>query len=773
MALTSTSRRSGIAVEQENAKAPPPERVGVLFWAALKIAHVFAWVFIRTFYRVRVVGQENIPAKGPALLLCNHVSWVDGLVLYYNLPRPIRFMVFGGWFKKWPLSWLLRLGRCIPLDARAGPRELVKSLRYASECLQRGEVVCIFPEGGVSRSGFLMPFQRGYEQILKRCPAPIVPIGLEGLWGSIFSWRSGKLFWKWPPKLSRSVHIKVGEPLPTDSKPWELRQVVSKLMADCFILRNPRRRPVHRQFVLRACKWPFRSCLIDPNPNGKHLNFAMTLAGGICLARKLRPLLSDAPMTGLLLPTTVGAALANIAVALLRKTAVNLNYTASTEAIHSAIEQCQIKQIISARAFRQRFKVELPSNVQIIDLEDIRDQIGPASKVLTYVGVVCLPGWFVEHVWLGLGKHKSDDLATVIFSSGTTGDPKGVMLSHANIAANIDSMLHAIDPVPRDRLMDVLPFFHSFGYTVALWLPLIVGASAVCYPDPRQAKEIGEFIRKFKCNLFVTTPTFLRFIIRRCHKEDFATLRVLMTGAEKLPRSLAQEFAAKFGFEPLEGYGCTELSPVVAANVPDIKIADDYIQIGTKPGTIGRALTGVAVRIVDPNTRETLPPGQEGLLLVYGPNVMVGYLNRPEATGEVIRDGWYSTGDIAKMDEEGFLTITDRISRFSKVAGEMVPHQRLEDELHRILGTNDRVCAVCGVPDERKGERLVVLHTPLNGRTVKEVHDRLAESGLPNLWLPSPRSFFEVPELPILGSGKVDLARINKIAREKAAHVNE
>jgi acyl-[acyl-carrier-protein]-phospholipid O-acyltransferase/long-chain-fatty-acid--[acyl-carrier-protein] ligase len=757
-----------VAAESTKSAAPPAERVGLLFRIVEPFVRLLAWAFTRTFYRVRVVGLENLPRTGPALIVCNHVSWVDGFILVFHLKRRIRYLVFSGWFTKPPLSWVLRLGRCIPIHKSDSPRDIVKSLRYASECLERGEVIGVFPEGGITRSGFLLPFQRGYEQILKRCPAPIIPVCLEGLWGSIFSHRGGKLFWKWPSKLTRSVTVNVGEPLPPETKPWELRQVVAKLLADAFILRNPRRRPAHRQFVLRACKRPFRTCLIDPNPNGKRLNFAMTLAGSICLARKLSPLLGDTPMTALLLPTTLAAALANIAVALLGKTAVNLNYTASREAMLSAIQQCQIKQVITARAFRERFKFDLGPDVQIIDLEDIAPRVGKISKVLSYLGVVCLPGWFVEHVWLGLGKHKIDDIATVIFSSGTTGDPKGVMLSHANIAGNIDSMLHAIDPLPRDRLLGVLPFFHSFGYTVALWLPLTVGASAVYYPDPRQAKEIGEFCRQFRCNLFVTTPTFLRFILRRCTKEDFATLRVLMTGAEKLPRSLAEEFAEKFGFAPLEGYGCTELSPVVAANAPDVKIADDYIQVGQKPGTIGRALTGVAVRIVDPNTWEPLPLGQEGLLIAYGPNVMVGYLNRPEATREVIRDGWYATGDIARMDEDGFLTITDRISRFSKIAGEMVPHQRVEDELHRILDTNERVCAVCGVPDERKGERLVVLHTPLNGRSIPELHQRLTESGLPNLWLPGVRCFFEIPELPILGSGKLDLAKVNKLAREKA-----
>jgi acyl-[acyl-carrier-protein]-phospholipid O-acyltransferase/long-chain-fatty-acid--[acyl-carrier-protein] ligase len=747
-------------------------REGILFRLTLPIVQVILWLFCRIFYRMKVHGLEHVPKSGPALVVCNHVSWIDGVLLYFCSRRYIRFLVYGPWFKKPGLGWLLRLARCIPLDADSGPRQLIASLRAASEALERGEVIGIFPEGGITRSGFMLPFQRGYEQILKRVkrPVPIVPACLDHLWGSIFSHRGGKLFWKWPPELPRRVVLKFGTPVSADAKPWELRQLVTKLQADCFIYRNRWRKPAIRQFVRMAARHPFRSCLIDPTPDGKRLNFGMTLAGASCLADMLRPMLGESKMVGLWLPTTLGAALANIGVALLGKTAVNLNYTASKESVHSAIRQCGIKQVITAKAFLQRMAFDFGPGVEVIALEDIAPRISKLKKLLRYLAVICLPGWFLEHVLFGLGKHRLDDLATIIFSSGSTGDPKGVMLSHANIAGNLDSMLHAIDPLPKDRLLGVLPFFHSFGYTVALWLPLIAGASAVFYPDPRQAKEIGEFCRSYQCTLFVSTPTFLRFIIRRCGKEDFTSLRLLMTGAEKLPRPIAEEFNAKFGFYPLEGYGCTELSPVVSANLPDVKIREGYTQVGQKPGTIGRALPGVAVRVVDPNTWEPLSFGHEGLLVAFGPNVMVGYLNRPDASADAIREGWYGTGDVAKLDEDGFITITDRISRFSKVAGEMVPHQRIEDEIHRILQTNDRVAAVCGVPDDRKGERLVVLHTPLNGATVPSIHEHLTESGLPNLWLPTPRSYFEVPELPILGSGKLDLAKVNRLARELATN---
>jgi acyl-[acyl-carrier-protein]-phospholipid O-acyltransferase/long-chain-fatty-acid--[acyl-carrier-protein] ligase len=470
-------------------------------------------------------------------------------------------------------------------------------------------------------------------------------------------------------------------------------------------------------------------------------------------------------MVGLWLPSSLGGALANLALALLGKTAVNLNYTSSADNVRSAIRQCNLRHVITSRLFLSKMPLDPGPDVQFIYLEDLRLQMSKMQRFWRYLTVILLPAYVMEHWVLGLGRHKLDDLATVIFSSGSTGDPKGVMLTHRNLAANAESMIQAIDPRPSDRLLGILPFFHSFGYTVTLWVPLQVGASLLFHPDPRQAQEIGELCRKYRGTIFLTTPTLLRFCLKRCQPDDFKTLRILMVGAEKLPEALAQEFKAKFGVLPLEGYGCTELSPVAAANVPDWE-EGGVRQIGNKPGTIGQPVPGVAAVTAHPQTFEPLPPHTEGMLMIYGGNVMKGYLGRPEATREVIRDGWYITGDIAKYDEDGFITITDRLARFSKIGGEMVPHQKIEDELHKILGTNERICVVTSVPDERRGERLVVLHTPLNGMNLHHLVERLNEQGLPNLWIPSERDFKQIPEMPVLGSGKVDLKRVKQIAQE-------
>jgi acyl-[acyl-carrier-protein]-phospholipid O-acyltransferase/long-chain-fatty-acid--[acyl-carrier-protein] ligase len=726
------------------------------------------WLSSRTFYRIRVFGRNNVPATGPALLVCNHVSYFDWLFLVLSQKRFIHFVIFAGWTRRWGLRHLLRWSGVIPIDGTAGPRAIVQSLRLASDALARGEVVCIFAEGRFTRTGFLLPFHRGFEQIVKRSPAPIIPVCLEHVWGSIFSYRGGKLIWKWPQQLPYPLNVAFGAPLPATATAVEVRQAIQKLSADCALERSQRRKPVHRQFVRMACRHPFRPCMIDPNvENGKPFSYGRVLVGAMIARKIFRPILKDDRMVGVWLPPGIGAAVANIMLAFLGKTPVNLNYTSSDDVVQSAVRQCGIRRILTSRLFTRAKPLNPGEGVEVLYFEDFRKEVTAWMKVRTFLAVLLLPGIILERWVLRLGRHGPDDLATVIFSSGSTGEPKGIMLSHRNIAANAESMIQAIDPRPKDRVLGILPFFHSFGYTVTLWVVLQVGASVVYFVDPRQAREIGELCRKYRCTIFLATPTFLRFCLKRCEPGDFATLRILMCGAEKLPPPLAEEFKEKFGVLPLEGYGCTELSPAAVVNVPDQEM-DGFRQVGNKPGTIGQPIPGVAARIVHPDTFEPLPPGQEGLLLIYGANVMVGYLGREKETREAIRDGWYVTGDIARYDDDGFITITGRLSRFSKVGGEMVPHEKVEDELHKILGTSDRACVVTAVPDEGKGERLVVMHLALNGLDVHQLWQQLNNRGLPNIYIPKERDFFQVPELPILGTGKVDLKRIKEMALERA-----
>jgi acyl-[acyl-carrier-protein]-phospholipid O-acyltransferase/long-chain-fatty-acid--[acyl-carrier-protein] ligase len=372
------------------------------------------------------------------------------------------------------------------------------------------------------------------------------------------------------------------------------------------------------------------------------------------------------------------------------------------------------------------------------------------------------PVGLLERVLGSERKVELDDLATVIFSSGSTGDPKGVMLSHYNIGSNVEQFGQCFPLGRRDRILGILPFFHSFGFTATLVFPAAMGIGAVYHPNPLDARTIGELVRRHAVTFLIATPTFLQAYTRRCAPEDFGSLQYVLVGAEKLPDRVALAFEERFGIQPLEGYGCTECAPVVAVNTRDFRAAG-FLQVGAKRGKIGHPLPGVSVRIVDPETREPLPLGQPGLMLVRGPNVMKGYLGQPEKTAEVLRDGWYDTGDIAAVDEDGFLTITDRLSRFSKIGGEMVPHVMVEEKLHELAGKIEQTFVVAGVPDSRKGERLVVLHT-LTDDQLKDHLGKLSGIDLPNLWTPRPNQFFRVEAFPHLGTGKLDLRKVRSLA---------
>jgi acyl-[acyl-carrier-protein]-phospholipid O-acyltransferase/long-chain-fatty-acid--[acyl-carrier-protein] ligase len=357
-----------------------------------------------------------------------------------------------------------------------------------------------------------------------------------------------------------------------------------------------------------------------------------------------------------------------------------------------------------------------------------------------------------------------DSVATIIFSSGSTGTPKGVMLSHYNIITNIEAMAQVFWINGSDRIIGVLPFFHSFGFTVTIWLPLVAGCGVAYHPNPTDAKAIGALAQKYKGTFLLSTPTFCSTYSRKIPKEEFASLRYVLVGAEKLREQVANAFYEKFGLKLLEGYGCTEMSPVVAVNGPDFE-GDHMTQTSGKPGTVGLPVPGVAVSIVDPNTMEPLPPNHEGLLLVRGSNRMLGYLGQAERTAEVCRDGWYVTGDIAVIDDEGFIRITDRLSRFSKIAGEMVPHLKIEEALYAIAG--EYPLAVTGVPDEQRGERLVVLYTRPD-ISPGEIWRQLSETDLPKLWLPKRENIYQVDAIPTLGTGKADLRAIRAKAQSFA-----
>lgn len=467
---------------------------------------------------------------------------------------------------------------------------------------------------------------------------------------------------------------------------------------------------------------------------------------------------------GLLLPPSVPTVLANAALLLARRVPVNLNYTVSSEILNLCIARAGIRQILTSRRAMERFEHLKPS-ANLVYLEDLKEKVTLTDKLAAAVQAWAVPVTILERRF-GLTRIDPDGLMTLIFTSGSTGDPKGVMLTYRNVGSNVESFNRALQLRAADTLIGILPFFHSFGYTVALWAGLMLPPKLVYHTNPLDARQVGEIGRKHRATLLIAAPTFLRSYLRRVPAEDFASLELVVTGAEKLPLELADAFEKKFGVRPVEGYGTTELSPVVSTNIPAGRAPGHTAQ--WKEGTVGRPIGGVHVKVVDLDTGEDLPPGKSGMLLVKGPNVMKGYLDEPEKTAEVIRDGWYVTGDIAQIDEDGYIRITGRESRFSKIGGEMVPHIRIEEALGKLLNIDeDKVSvAVTGVADQRKGERLVVLHTGLP-KPVDEICRELAATGLPPLFVPSPDNFHQVPEIPLLGTGKLDLRKLKALAEAK------
>ncbi|HOX07623.1 MAG TPA: MFS transporter [Planctomycetota bacterium] len=802
------------------------------------------WSTAHAFYRIRVVGSERVPKNGGALLVCNHVSYLDALLVLACIQRFVRFIMYRKFYDVPVVNWGARKLRVIPISESDPPRKMIQSLRDAAALIREGELVCIFAEGMITRTGNLLRFQRGFERVMKGLDAPIIPVHIDRMWGSLFSFEGGRAIWKVPSVRRSKVTVSFGAPLPATSSAAKVRQAVSELGAEAFALRKPDQVLLHEAFIASARSTPGRLCMADTT--GASLSYRAALWKAVALAdyfkrkavpgsqlpvasepvasaQDLQPSVSGpkpkaqspkpSGMVAVCLPTTAAGALANVALLLAGKVPVNLNYTAGREALGSALRQCGIRTLVTSRAFIEKVRLaglerfSGGAAVSVLYLEDVRGEIGPLRRVWAALKAEFLPRFLLGWLYGARGRC-SDDLCTVIFSSGSTGEPKGVMLSHANVMSDLEGMSQVFGTGSRDRIAGVLPFFHSLGFTATLWLPLAKRIGVVYHPNPVEGRAIGAMVREYGCTALLATPTFLRIYTRTVFEGDFGSLKTVVTGAEKLRTEVADAFFEKFSIRPVEGYGCTECSPVVSLNIPDFR-SRGIVQKGTKRGSIGQAIPGVTVRVVDPNAvgggrlevagaepagsspqpptfnPQPLPLGSDGMLLVKGANVMRGYLGKPELTAEVIRDGWYVTGDVARLDEDGFITITDRLSRFSKIGGEMVPHGRVEETIEAVvscqlpvasgksLTTDNRqlatspVVAVTSVPDEKKGERLAVLHTRLP-MSVEDLCAKLNETDLPKLWIPRKDDFFEVETIPVLGTGKVDLRGVKKLAGEKA-----
>ncbi|MCA9089110.1 MAG: MFS transporter [Planctomycetaceae bacterium] len=726
------------------------------------------WLFSHSFYKLKVSGRENVPEHGGALIVANHVSWMDGILMMVSTSRLARFIIFADFTEMWGLRTLGRIMNVIPIRASDGPRSILKALQTAKESVQNGEVVVIFAEGQLTRTGQMQPFNRGMLKIVDGTGAPIIPAYIHGLWGSIFSFRGGMFFGKWPRQWKSPVSIRFGEPLYNVKEAGQVRRVVEELGAEEMEMSSREQLIPVRKFIRNAKRFGNVPRVADSagiKLSGRRLLLASLAMRRVLLRKVVQP---GEQNIGVLLPPSVGGAIANMSLALMGKTTVNLNYTLSDDVLNVCIHKAGITHVLTSRKFIEKkpFAVE---GAELVFLEDLKEQITSLDKAISAVqGVVC-PTVLLERM-LGLHRIGRDDTLTIVFTSGSTGEPKGVVLSHRNVGANLEAIDSLLQLTEVDGILGVLPFFHSFGFTACMWLPMCYAVRGVYHFNPLDARIVGRLVQEHKLTILMATPTFLKMYMKRCDQEQFKSLDLVVVGAEKMPVDLAEEFKEKFGITPSEGYGTTELSPVAAVNIPDHR-SDNLFQQGTKLGTVGRPLPGVLAKVVSPDTGEDLGFSKEGLLLIKGPNVMMGYLNEPEKTAEVMRDGWYVTGDFASIEPDGFVTITGRQSRFSKIGGEMVPHIKIEEELCRLCTGGDDCddddglirLAVTAVPDASRGERLVVLHRELPC-SVGDLIKRFAETGVPKLWIPSADSFIQVEEIPILGTGKLDLRALKEAA---------
>ncbi|HKP23662.1 MAG TPA: acyl-[ACP]--phospholipid O-acyltransferase [Dongiaceae bacterium] len=714
------------------------------------------WMLTHSIYRIRIVGPENVPLNGPALLVANHLSFIDGLLVGACVQRFVRFMVYAPFFKMPLLGKLFTLMRAIPTGG-GGARGALGAIKRAREELQAGHVVCIFAEGAISRTGNMLPFKRGFEKIIEGIDVPIIPVHLDQVWGSIFSFKDGRFFWKWPVRLFYPVTITFGKPLPGSARAWDVRQKLLEMGGDAFRHRRKKVDLVHRRFVAQAKHSWRRFAMTDSL--GQTANFGEALTGAFLLARKLDQALPRANRNvGVLLPASVGAALVNMGLLLAGRVPVNLNFTIGPEAMQAAVDKAGITHIVAARPFLS--KAKLAERPGMVFVEDFLKSIGKGERVFWYLTLRLLPVSWIERL-AGGGNQTPDDLCTIMFSSGSTGTPKGVMLSHHNIMSNLEAIAQILWIQPDDRMMGVLPFFHSFGFTGTLCLPLLCGIGAIYHPNPLDAKTIGKLAREHGATILISTPTFCQAYYRTCGPEDFKTLRHVVVGAERLRPDFAAQFKEKFGLDMLEGYGATEMGPVVSVNVPNV-VHQGAEQVGHKPGTVGHPLPGVAAKVVDPETGRDLSEGQEGLLLLKGPGRMVGYLADEKATAAALRDEWYVTGDIAIVDEDGFIKITDRLSRFSKIGGEMVPHLKVEEAMLRVPGVE--AACVTAVPDPQRGERLVGFYVANEAMAPQLVWQALGETDLPKIFIPKATDLRRIETLPVLGSGKIDLRAVKALA---------
>jgi acyl-[acyl-carrier-protein]-phospholipid O-acyltransferase/long-chain-fatty-acid--[acyl-carrier-protein] ligase len=726
---------------------------------------VLAWpvaVLSRLLYKIRALHADRIPVAGGAIIVANHLSYVDVLVLQLACPRPLRFVGHEAFLRQsWLFRFVFKLTGTIPVSAT----NALETVRRVSQALKQGELVLIFPEGGISRTGQLMKLERGFELMARKAGVPVLPVAHDGLWGSMFSFSDNKYLLKWPRVMRSAVCVAWGEPIPSEhADAAAVRQALLDLGCEAFEQRPQLKRHLGGEIVRRLGRKPGRLVMVDRTVGRRELKAAQFFAAAAALSRHLRKTVPEARV-GVVLPPGAGASIANLAVLCAGKVPVNFNFTAGRSAVESSFRLSGVKTVISADAVRSKVPA-FPWPERTLDLSSTIKDIGGKRALLPWLlAAWILPNQLLPRL-LGLPKRGDHAEAGLLFTSGSSGEPKGVALTHRNILANC-WQFSTLSIFPTNSVMlSCLPVFHSFGFTVNMWYPLLRGCLSITVPSPLDTKKIIDAIREEEVSVMVGAPTFMRPILKKAEPSDLRSLQILVSGAEKMPMDLYEGFLQKFHLEIMQGYGMTEASPGTNVNQPDPMLLTGTAseQPGKRLGSVGRMMPGMTARVLHPETREEIPLGEAGVIAFRGANLFGGYLDDPKKTAEVFHNGWYITGDLGRFDEDGFLFIEGRLSRFSKIAGEMVPHGTLEQKLTEAFALDQSdgyALVVMGVPDPGKGEQLVLL-TSSDAITEESVKEKLGAAGVPNLWVP--KIIHRVEKIPVLGTGKLDLKGCKDLA---------